>query len=303
MAKITFETKNRIVSSVDFPKLKLAKNERARVALLENPEYGWTHDLRAPKITDGRVEYQIVQRKDGTSFEAPKMEWVGRHRCKGDDDIIEGDGRGLDAKHCPMCAVAKESPNKVDAPKRRFAVHVVKYNTKPGTYDLSDAPFSVGIFVWQFTEFLYDKLIGINSIVGSLSNNDLLLGPCTDVQFQKFDLNYAMDAIWKSSPEYKDITTATLKSNRAPDLMSYVARDSELRWIEKDLETVSEAYRVMTGKGDEPKLAATEMPKLQGDLENLLNNTAPEAPAVTAKPEQKSSEPEGKVGFESLLDL
>lgn len=303
MAKITFETKNRIAASVDFPKLKLAKNERARIALLENPEYGWTHDLRAPKIVDGKVEYQIVQRKDGTSFEAPKMEWIGRHRCKGDDEIIEDEGRGLDAKHCPMCAVAKENPGKVDAPKRRFAVNVVKYNTKPGTYELSDAPYSVSVFVWQFTEFLYDKLIGINSIVGSLSNNDLLLGPCTDVQFQKFDLNYAMDAIWSSSPEYKDITLSTLKSTRldSAGLMNYVARDSELRWIEKDLETVNEAHRVLTGKGDESKLAATQMPKLQEDLSKLLDETSPAAPSVT--PSEKPRSEDGKVGFDSLLDL
>lgn len=299
MAKITFETKNRIAASADFPKLKLGKNERARVVLLENPDYGWVHDLRAPKIVDGRPEYETIRRKDGTTFDQVKKEWVGRHRCKGDDDFIENEGRGLDPKHCPMCSLAKEHPDQAEAPKRRFAVHVVKYNTKPGTYDLSDAPYSVQVFVWQFTEFLYDKLIGINSIVGSLSNNDLLLGPCTDVQFQKFDVNYAMDAVWKSSPEYKDITTATLKSNRATDLMAYVARDSELRWIEKDIETVREAYRVVSGKGDEPKLAAAELPRLQGELDSLISDSStPASSPITTKPTVSES-----VGFEGLLDL
>lgn len=281
MARITFETKNRIASnSLDFPKFKLNKGERARIAVLENPEYGWVHDLRAPKITDGRPEYQIVQRKDGTSFEAPVKEWIGRHRCNGDDEMLEKD-RGIDPKNCAICALAKEPGQMADAPKRRFAMHVVKYNTVPGTYDLTDAPFSVNVYVWQFTETMYDKLIGINSIVGSLQKNDLLLGPCTDAQFQKFDVNYALDAIWNSSPEYAEITKATLKSNRAPDLMAYVARASEDRWVQKDIETVREAYRILNGGGAEPKLAATQMPQLSQDMGNLIEDTKP-APAPAA---------------------
>jgi hypothetical protein len=300
MAMITFETKNRMQSgsNTDFPQFKLVKGERARVALIENPVFGWTHTIRAPKVVDGQVQYQMIQRKDGTQFEAPVKEWLGTHRCKGDDGIITGDGRGLDAKNCPMCAVAKANPSKMDAPKRRFAVHVVKYNTKPGTYDLTDAPFSVNIFVWKFTEFLFDKLIGINSIVGSLQNRDLLLGPCTDAQMQKYDINYDMQAFWSGTDQYKELTLSTLKSNRAEDLMAYVARDSELRWIEKDLDTLADAYRALEGRTDEPRLAAAELPSLGNDLNALMEDTKP-----AAKPQAAAPKTEEKVGFDSLLDI
>lgn len=299
MAQITFEAKNRIQTAATFPKLKLAKNERARVAVLENPQFGWTHNLRAPKIVDGQVQYVTVTRKDGTSSEVPAMQWVGTHRCKGEDEIISGEGRGLDAKHCVMCQQAKENPSRFEAPKRRFALHVVKYNTKPGTYDLTDAPYSVNIFVWSFTEFLYDKLIGINSVVGSLQNHDLLLGPCTDAQYQKFDINYDIKAVWQGNDEYKQVTVDTLKSNRADDLMAYTARDTELRWIEKDIEAVNEAYDFMQGRSREQHIATKELPSLHNELNGLLDST----PTKTVKPEAKAEEKTEVGGWDALLDI
>lgn len=302
MAQISFETKNRIQTAATFPKLKLAKNERARVAIIENPQFGWVHNLNTPKVVDGQIQYKTVERKDGTSHEVPVMQWVGTHRCKGEDEIITGEGRGLDVKHCTLCAATKESPSRFEAPKRRFALHVVKYNTKPGTYDLVDGPYSVNIFVWAFSEFLYDKLIGINSVVGSLQNHDLLLGPCTDANFQKFDVNYALDAAWQMSDDYKKITVETLKANRADDLMAYVARDSEQKWIDRDIETVHEGYDFLQGKSREQNIAQKELPSLKNEMDSLLDSTpATKTPEASPAKEEKKEEAAG--GWDSLLDI
>lgn len=300
MAQITFETKNRIAAAATFPKLKLAKNERARVAVIENPQFGWVHNLNTPKVVDGQVQYKTVERKDGTSHEVPVMQWVGTHRCKGEDEIITGEGRGLDVKHCSLCKATKENPSRFEAPKRRFALHVVKYNTKPGGYDLVDGPYSVNIFVWAFSEFLYDKLIGINSVVGSLQNHDLLLGPCTDATYQKFDVNYALDAAWQMNEDYKRITVETLKSNRADDLMAYVARDSEQKWIDRDIETVNEGYDFLQGRNREPQTAKMEKPSLQADMDSLLNST-PEPKKEAAQ--STASEDRAVGGWDDLLNI
>lgn len=296
MALITFETKNKTTAAADFPKFKLAKNERARVAILENPQFGYVHDLRKPKIVNGKAEMRVVERKDGTTFPAPVMEFVSRSRCTGDEDVLS-DG-AIDPKNCSICALAKENSAMADAPKRRFALHVVKYNTKPGTFDLVDGPFSVQIQVWPFTDMVFNKMIEINSIVGSLQSHDLLLGPCTDPVFQKFDINYAMDAIWTSDAAYKETTLSSLKSNRAADLMYFVGRTTEQRYIDKNIEDVREAHRALNGRGDEPQLNASELPSLSKDLGSLLDETP--APAKT---EDKKEEPATAGGFDSLLNL
>ncbi len=302
MAQITFETKNRIQAAATFPKLKLAKNERARVAVLENPQFGWVHNLNTPKVVDGQVQYVTRTKKDGTTQEVPVMQWVGTHRCKGESEIIEGEGRGLDVKHCTLCKETKENPSRFEAPKRRFAGHVVKYNTKPGTYDLVDGPYSVQIFVWAFSEFLFDKLIGINSVVGSLQNHDLLLGPCTDATYQKFDVNYALDAQWQANEEYKKITVATLKANRADDLMAYVARDSEQKWIDRDIEAVHEGFDFLIGKTREPATAAKELPGLAVELDSLLETTKP-AETAAAPSQQEEPKKEAVGGWDDLLNV
>jgi len=299
MAKITFETKNKTQAVSDFPKLKLDKNQRVRVAILENPEFAYVHDLRAPKIVDGKPVYKSVDRKDGTTFQALVTDWLSRSRCKGDEDTL-GEV-GIDPKNCAVCALAKENSAMAEAPKRRFAVHVVKYNTNPANFNLTDAPYGVNILVWQFTDVIFNKLVDIASIVGSLQEHDLLLGPCTDPQFQKFDINYDVKALWNSSPEYRETTLATLKANRAGDLLSLVGRNTEQRWIDQDIEKIREAHRTVNGKGAEPTLAAKELPGLTDSLNNLLDEKPAETPAVTTKPADKT-EPKAAT-WEDLLDV
>lgn len=302
MALITFETKNKTQSSADFPKFKLAKGERARVAILENPQFGYVHDLRKPKIVNGKAEMKLVERKDGTTFSAPVMDFVSRSRCTGDEDVLAESG--IDPKHCSICNLAKENSAMADAPKRRFALHVVKYNTKPGSFDLVDGPFSVQIQVWPFTDMVFNKMIEINSIVGSLQSHDLLLGPCTDPVFQKFDINYDVKALWSGDASYKETTLSSLKSNRADDLMYFVGRNTEQRFIDKNIEDVREAHRVLNGRGEEPQLAAKEVPQLSEGLGSLLDETKPAEPSFTANSAKEDKKEEPKAGgFDTLLDL
>lgn len=299
MAKITFETKNKTQAVADFPKFKLEKNQRARVAILENPEFAYVHDLRAPKIVNGKVEYRTGERKDGTPFQVPQMEWLSRSRCKGDEDTL-GD-LGIDPKNCSVCALAKENSALTDSPKRRFAVHVVKYNTNPGDFNLNDAPYAVNILVWQFTDVIFNKLVDVASIVGSLQEHDLLVGPCTDPQFQKFDINYDIKALWSSNPQYRETTLATLKANRASDLMALIGRNTEQRWIDQDIEKIREAHRVMNGKGAEPTLAAKELPSLTDSLEGLLASKPAAAPEITPNAAPKAEAQAAT--WDDLLDI
>jgi hypothetical protein len=131
----------------DFPKLKLtAKGDIARILLLESPTYEWVHTLNHPVIEDGIPVMQTKQTRRGEDYQVNKMAFVSRPICQGDDGILEE--KGLDPKNCAVCAYAEENPDRMKAPERRFAMHVIKYNTKKNGDIIT--PFGVQVLVWAF---------------------------------------------------------------------------------------------------------------------------------------------------------
>lgn len=268
MPQIEFDSANKVQQSSDFPRLKLDVGERKRIlAGLEIPTFAYVHNLRAPKIVDGKPQMVKRERKDKTTYDDFALDFIGRPQCLGDYGTIKD--TGLDAKNCPMCAMARNGDH-VDMPQRRFAMHVIVYSTKVNSFELSSGPFSCSLVVWGFTNSIYDKLTDYATEWGSLQQHDLLLGPCTHKDFQKFDIGIAKDAAWMGNEERKRTVLETYRENKATTpLESFCGRKSELRWIEEDLAKIRERWRIANGEAEPAVADGTETAETRSLSEGL----------------------------------
>jgi hypothetical protein len=286
MPQIDWTPEHKRTTNLEFDRLKLKVGERARIVCLEKPSFAWVHTMRAPKIVDGRATKVVKKRKDGTEFADWDMDFVGRPQCNGDFATITEEG--LDPKNCPVCARAKES-EEVAAPERRFAMNIIKYNTKADGSVVS--PFGCSSQVWTFTEGIFNKLYDIAQEYGGLVGRDMVLGPCQVPEaFQKFDISAGAKNIWEADDAIKKIVVETHQNNRVEDIEATCGRKVENRWLKEDVNKVAARWRVANGGGTGVSDAASEkseMASLKGELDNLL---AP--PAAAAIPDSNTRLPE-----------
>ncbi len=279
MPQIDWTPEYKRTTNVEFDRLKLKVGERARIVLMEKPTFTWVHTLRAPKIVDGKANKVIKKRKDGTEYADWDMDFVGRPQCLGDHGIIADEG--LDAKNCPVCARAKDS-EEAAAPERRFAMNVIKYNTKSDGSLV--APFGCSSVVWSFTEGIFNKLYDIAQEYGGLVGRDLILGPCQPPEaFQKFDITAGAKNLWEADDKIKNVVTETYQGNRIEDLEAACGRKAEARWLKEDLNKIAERWRIAHGDKAAPADSTEkgEVASLKGELDNLLSPTPPQQTSNT----------------------
>jgi hypothetical protein len=281
MPRTEFDESNRIVDPSNFPKFKLEKDEHARIVALENPFFEWAHDLRAPKILNGEAVMEERRRKDGSTYNDYSMDFLGRPLCLGDLGILQE--RQIDPQNCPACKLASEG-DMVQAPVRRFAMHVIRYKTRPGTFELTD-PFNVDVVVWAFTDRYYTKLLDLKKEWGNLQQRDLQV-KCTVSMYQNFDIGVGNRCEWLASDERKQLTAQMFKGNQAPDLSVFCGRKVEARWLEDDLNRIRERWALVRGRQQEvPDLSALAEPSLSEGLDDLLsqqsNTPVPAAPQAS----------------------
>lgn len=271
MPQIDWKPEFKRTTTQEFDRLKLKLNEKARIVLLEKPTFTWVHTLRAPKIVDGRANKVVKRRKDGTEYADWDMDFIGRPQCLGDHATIAEDG--LDAKNCPICARAKES-DETAAPERRFAINVIRYNTKADGSLVN--PFGCTSLVWTFTENGFNKLLDISQENGEILGRDLVLGPCQPPEaFQKFDIAVGAKSVWQDDDK-KDTVLATHKNNRVEDLESACGRRVEPKWLRDDVDKIRNRWKVAQGeKGSPVGSEKAEVANLKGELDSLLAPAQP----------------------------
>lgn len=265
MGRVGFTTENKgKVIDFNYPKLKLKAGEKARIIVgLEDPVMEYVHTLRKPVIANGKPVTELVTNdRTGAQTTEYKKDFVGNPICLGDEGIIAD--KGMDPEHCPACALAKEYPDYAEPPKRRFAMHVIRYRTKAGTFNPTN-PFSVEILVWSFTDMVFNKLVDAKEEWGNLLQHDLLLGPCTNETFQKFDINVGSEAVWLKNEDWKKNVALTFKENQIPDLTIAVGRQVQAAWMKQDVQGILEAWRQAKGAEDSE-------PGSQGSLGDDLNS-------------------------------
>ncbi len=174
MGRMAFSSENRTNSKQEYPKLKLEKNEVARIVIIEKePWREFVHTLTMPKIEDGTVVMQTRQRRDGSEFQEHATDFVGRPLCLGDEETMLL--RGSDPDNCPLCSEAISSPGVIPVAVPRFAAQVLKYATKPGSATLR-TPFSVELAVWNSDKDIAPDHGGVDFFQQLVRSREILFG-------------------------------------------------------------------------------------------------------------------------------
>jgi hypothetical protein len=275
MPRIPFTPENKAsTSNYDYPKLKLKSGEHARILLLEDPVIEYVHTLRAPKIVNGVPQMGTEKRKDGTEYQDYVKDFVSRPLCAGNFDTLSE--TGLDEANCPMCRMAKEHPDWVQGPQRRYAMHVIRYKTKAGGF-VTATPFAVELVVWSFTDMVFNTIVDAKTEWGDLRKHDLLLGPCTNETFQKFDINVGAKAEWLEDRARMDLVKQTFENNQIEDLSIAAGSKKEPRWVDEDLNKIRLAWQVVERSNVKPgSLGLSESTtSMSEDLASLLDAAEP----------------------------
>lgn len=295
MAKMSFSSNNKAADTENFPKLKLDQDESARIHLYEEPEVGFVHNLRKPKIVNGVVQYKVVKTKDGDREEMD-YDFVGNPLCLGDFNVLSE--RGTDPKNCPACKAAQETPDQFTGPKRRFAMHVFQYTTN-GTSKPSKN-FQGSVKVWSFTDQKFGELIDMldEAPDNNMRNIDVILGPCENKLFQKYKMLPSMQVKVNESEASQAAFNEIIEDNKAKDLEKFLGRSTKKDWLEDDLDKVRAAWRTANGQASETRsdnLAGVER-NLDAGLANLLDD---ESKAAPVKAENKP--PRETASFDDIL--
>lgn len=279
--RIDFDAENKVqTTNFDFPKLKLKNGQRARIVVLESPIVEYVHELRAPQIVDGKPQMVTQTRKDGTEYQDYKKDFLSKPLCLGDFKVLQD--QGSDPEACPICKMAKEHPDWVAPPKRRYAMHVVSYKIKNGdNYELT-TPFACEVLVWSFTDVIFNRIIDFKNEWGDLRKHDLLLGPCTNETFQKFDMAVGATSAMLESKERLALVKETFANNQIPDLSIACGSRKEPRWINIDLDTIRDRWGKVTAAPVSVEEQAAVAASLDADLAGLLDSPAPAASAAPA---------------------
>lgn len=275
--QISFSDENVKKNPFDFPKVKLAKGETARLTVVENPYTEYVHTIQKPILDEsGNVVYQTKEKKDGTEYQVPKLTFVSNPICLGDPDVL--DAEGIDPENCPVCARAAEGERGFQ-PKRRFAMHVIRTNTKPGGFEPNGTGYQ--LLIWAFTDQNYNKLNELRKDF-PLKDHDLKLGPCEDAVFQKADLNAAGNTAVDDDTRAKIFNDKT----KAEDPTVFCGTRKSKARIEEDLAQV-DAVWAKANKEEDNGPSVTSAAALSEGLGNLLKDdedTANGVPTTSAEP-------------------
>lgn len=227
------------------PKLKLGHGEVARLACLELPIAEYRHTLEKPKILNGEAVMETRKRKDETTYETNSMEFVSQFLCLGDEGTMEE--VGVDVDNCPACFASTRS-DEVKPPKPRYAMNVVKYNTKSGTSELV-SQFGITVIPWEFSEQTF-KIIRKFALEGyDLQKEDLVLGPCTNEDFQKYEMMMSRTGAWLASETTKKTTLDAFEEGKVPlkDLQALCGMPKESKYIQQDLDAIHDRWNELNG--------------------------------------------------------
>lgn len=200
---LTQENKGAADIALDFPALKLKRGEVARLALfsLQKGEDG-KQKLALPD-PDGGYYWSLTGADD---------KFLGRYECLADEDVKKADE--FQPEKCAHCQYVQDGvPEEIVGPrKRRFVMHVIRYNTQPGKSALSQPP-SVQALAWVFPDRYFNALVDENerwskdNVPGLLGHDISLL--CEVEDFQTFKVSVEPESAWRADPELGKQVLAT----------------------------------------------------------------------------------------------
>jgi len=291
MPQIDFDEGYKRKGMFDYDKLTLESQEKARVCVIDQPIMEYVHTLR--KIITENGQPIMVTEKYGKAFEktreVPKNDFVGKYICLGEIEVLKD--KGVDKENCPACQLAAENGAAVEVAKRRFVVHVLKYETKKNSFNLLE-PYGAKLLAWEFAESRFSSLVDIRVEHGKLNEKDLNLGPCENKTFQKYEITPGASCEWRSSEERMKQTVAIIKAQRAEDLSPLLGRRVEAYELKSVVQDIVDTYnRAFGHPGSMPSSPVnTNTSTAADDIEDLLSGstTPKEEPKAEKAPDDLS---------------
>ncbi len=282
MPQIDFSPQHKINKMVDFDRLKLKKDDKARILLLERPTFAWTHTLRAPKIVNDKAVKVWKDGRRGEKYEDFDMDFIARPLCLGDLNILAD--KGVDGKNCPACEASLES-EQVPPPERRFGMNVIRYATNREGKLLK--PFQAACVVWTFAEKTYNKLVDIATEADGIIGRDLIIGPCINESFQNYE-NYlpSNQSVYTTDEATKNLIDEIYAQNRVEDLEAACGRRVERKWMANDIKQVNDRWAIANGDTGTDTTAAAAV--VADELGAILAEAPKPAPSQAALPDLAS---------------
>lgn len=293
MPVASFGTEHKVQRAYDYPKLFLDRGERARVVIIEDsPTFEYVHTLKKPLIVNGVVVMETVKTQSGQE-QRPKEDFVGRYLCNGEVDVLQKNGK--DVKNCVLCEES-EKGDAIWGPQRRWVVHIIRYNLKPGSFEVQE-PYGVTVQAWAFSDKIFNTIVDLSNewCKGDkkLRDIDLMLGPCEVKQFQKFDINVAASSEWLEDDDRKKGTVLAFRENKSEDLVPLLGRKVTEDVMREKADEINAAVRVLNGGGG--PTAPTDTPsavELQTVVDlDALTADVPADDAPPAVPAEKAEAP------------
>ena len=263
------------------PKLTLEKDESARICVLDGaPTQTFVHQFRTLKVdpATGKVEEEKGAWPDGKEFVRPKTEYAGKFRCLGDPEVL--DISGADPDKCPACKAHVENPNAVQAATPRFIVKVLKYATKNGS-TTPVKPFSASLIVWDLTEKRFAEIYALYQEHGNLREKDLILGPCENKAFQKYNINIAGGA-HAYYMDHMEAVEEIIKENPIDDPEAVAAKLPSFSELQIKVNEIVRSYNHAMGTG----VGSSNYTALLDDSDS--DETPKAAPKVSSESKERS---------------
>lgn len=302
MPKVSITADNKVDVDNSYPQLKLEYGGRALINAIEpEPTMEYVHTLRAPAVgPDGRVIKEEKLNKNKEKYTANKMEFFGQHLCFGDFDVVSE--KGVDPANCPSCQAAVDGDG-IEAPKPRYAMHVLTYGLQPGGFQLKE-PFNVDLIAWVFAAGRFNSLIELATTWGDLRLHDLKLGPCENKDFQKYEIGVTPHAEWlggatgkdaegnltEEAKKRKEIAGEVYSKNQSPDLSLLIGRRVDKSKAMEDIARVRERIEEAYGRKDNTPSVSDATQSIADDVTSVFSKNesaaeptqAPEAGPGTA---------------------
>ncbi len=289
MARMTFSSNNRVADIENFPKLKLEKNESARIVVIHEPEAAFVHNLRAPKMVNGTVQYK---------GEEMEFDFIGNPICLGDENTVRE--RGIDAKNCPACKAVQDAPDMFAAPKRRYATHVYQYQTNGSNKAPATAEGSVK--VWPFADEKIGDFVDIYvEAEKGPKDVDLILGPCENPLFQKFKIIAGQKVAYQANDSTVARFEQAVSANQSKDLYRYIGRKMGKDFMTDKVDEVRRKWAQSKGQSDETSADGLPEPNLDAGISNLLDNNDPWAEAMKTNSDKAKSGNVEPDNFDDIL--
>ena len=248
--RISFSPENKSKDTYGYPKLMLDKDEPARIALMEEPVLRFVHSINKPLVDPVTGEHAKETKKNskGEEYAADAYDFVANLLCTGSPEVIQDPANfdRIDPENCLLCKATAENIGKFKSPQPKYAAHVIRYKTQPGTVTPQE-PFQADLLLWVLNSSKFDKIVDLAQEHGDPRKVDLILSGCKSKIFQNYEISPGTAAFWLQTPDRVAFVQALYAGNKADDAVIYrtIGREMPASGVQGIIDQVMERWNAI----------------------------------------------------------